>query len=93
MPPPTNLANLSEDDLRCQPIGEYCVVIGRMSANKGRKSRKRNVKAGQAKHVQVDLAANLKRRRQEGRMIRNRIGQNAPVPYTFKASGRRLIRC
>lgn len=55
-----------------------------MSANKGRRSRKG--RDGEAKRVQVDHAENLKRRRTEGHRISYRIGQNAPVPFTFKVT-------
>lgn len=34
--------------------------------------------------MQLDRATNVRRRRDEGHSIGDRLGQNVPVPYTFK---------
>ena len=69
---PAEVARLIEEEVLCQPIGDICIVVGRMSANKGR--TRRQGKDGEAKRVQLDRATNVQRRRVEGRSIGDRLG-------------------
>jgi len=63
-----------------QPTGEYCLVVGRQSSNKGTHSS--TVKG---KTVQLGLAENIVRREGEGRIMGERLAANAPRPHTFSS--------
>jgi hypothetical protein len=61
-----------------QPIGKYCIVIGRMSSNKGLRSTFKD-----GKKVQLDQAGNITKKRSEGLVIGRRLGENAPQPIQW----------
>ena len=77
LPPMVELESVDE---KIQPIGELCLIICRMSSNKGRTSKKS--KNGRSR-VQVDQDGYKERRKLEGRRIGDRLCNNAPAPFQF----------
>lgn len=70
----------SHDRPTVQPIGRHCIVIGRISSNKGLKS----TKLTSGSKIQHDQAENMKKRREEGFTLGERLGQNAPTPIHWE---------
>jgi hypothetical protein len=70
---------IGADAQMVQPIGNHCLVICRLSSNKGITSKKGETGG----RVQVGQDTNLDRRRAEGRTIGQRLCNNAPTPFQF----------
>ncbi|KAF2626689.1 hypothetical protein BU25DRAFT_92791 [Macroventuria anomochaeta] len=68
------------NDKQVQPIEKYCIVICRMSSNKGITSKES--KDGRNR-VQINHKGMKRRRRLEGCIIRERLCNNAPTPSRF----------
>jgi hypothetical protein len=74
------ITTLPVDRPAVQPIGRHCIVIGRISSNKGLTS----TKLANGNKIQHDQAGNMKKRREEGLTLGKRLGQNAPTPILWE---------